>query len=264
MWVAIAATLCSSSALAQKVELPKAGSFGTEVQFNPFDQNGEQFKLDGLKLRYFISNKDALRLKIGLGINSSENAGQITEPNDKDAANYDFQKALYNYACDNQSDKSKSGSFSLDLGYERHFYQKGRLDLYAGAQIGIGFGWANRNEITPMYKIKDGATDLNLASSYTFYTEEKETTGGNDAYFAVGASVFTGLDFYVYKGLYIGTELGLYINHKSFKDTEITEIDNNPSATTKNAKVTTTKTNLNNNTSVKFNVEPTIRLGWTF
>lgn len=76
------------------------------------------------------------------------------------------------------------------------------------------------------------------------------------------AAVFTGLDFYVYKGLYIGTELGLGLK------------------TSKTGKIKTTRetrfegrteiTNIQDNnirlsqTTFGFFIEPTLRLGWTF
>ena len=52
----IVIAMCSISAFSQNG--PVKGSFGTEVQFNPFDQNGEMFKLDGLKFRYFLTDKE--------------------------------------------------------------------------------------------------------------------------------------------------------------------------------------------------------------
>ena len=44
------AALCIAANLSAQNK-PGKGSFGTEVQFNPFDQNGETFKLDGLTLQ---------------------------------------------------------------------------------------------------------------------------------------------------------------------------------------------------------------------
>ena len=64
------AALCIAANLSAQNK-PGKGSFGTEVQFNPFDQNGETFKLDGLKFRYFVTDKDAIRLKLGFNLDHS-------------------------------------------------------------------------------------------------------------------------------------------------------------------------------------------------
>lgn len=211
---------------------PGKGSFGTEVQFNPFDQNGKTFQLDGLKFRYFLTDNDALRLKVGFGFDSEK-----YKPDDGED---DFVKG-------------KAADLSVDLGYERHFNVAKRLDLYVGAQIGIYKHFASAKS--------EWTEDNGNGQMETIETEYKNYIPGegNDdysdrAYFGVAASVFTGLDFYIYKGLYIGTELGLYIkSHKTNK------------AELKVSGMETQEMNDSERyTSCKFDIEPTLRLGWTF
>lgn len=261
MVVAAVATLCSSSAFAQNVNLPEEGTFSTEVQFNPFGNEFDQFKLDEykLKLRYFLTDKDALRLSVGLNFNKKNSPAILTEPKGDDVK--PFEQDLYDYQNANSEDVTKTGGFSLDLGYERHFLKSGRIDLYAGAQIGIGLTWEKTNKVDcETYQQPD--FDPDKSSTYSFYTKETETNKGG--YFAFNAGVFTGIDFYIYKGLYVGTELGLNLNNKAYKDSETTITDNNPDVAAKDRVDTTKNTNNQSEFNLKFYVEPAIRLGWTF
>lgn len=217
------ATLFAGSAFAQ--EGPSKGDFGTEISFNPFDQNGNTFKLDALKLRYFVTDKDAVRLSLGFGIS-------------KETVKPDEEKDAFT--------NTTKGDFSLDLGYERHFGVAKRLDLYVGGEIGFLTHFASgRGEFV--------INEETVKEEYTNIT----TKDGDRAYSAFTAGIFTGLDFYVYKGLYVGAELGLYLNtgktamakyKVSYADHEdITKLNR-----------TVTRTNC------EFGVTPTVRLGWTF
>lgn len=96
---------------------PAAGEFSVEVQFNPFSNDFGTFKLDQLKGRYFFSDKDAVRFGIGFGF---DNVKTTPDPDNNDEI----------------WSKGKLGTFSIDLGYERHFFNYKRIDLYAGAGLG--------------------------------------------------------------------------------------------------------------------------------
>ena len=230
--VAAVLAMFSANVSAQNVELPKAGSFGTEVQFNPFDQNGHNFSLDALKFRYFITDNDALRLSVGL-----QSSSKKTKEDDSD----DFSK-------------NRTGKFSIDLGYERHWNVAKRLDLYAGAEIGIYKNFASAKSERSSDTDGDGVDDVTITTEYKNMTGDPTDTNTKRANFGVAASVFTGLDFYVYKGLYIGTELGLIITSDKTCEGEI-KVTNQDTQKVKSSV---------RNTNVKFDIEPTIRLGWTF
>ena len=98
---------------------PEDGKFSTELSFNPFDQNGHTFELEALRVRYFITKKHAVRLGLGFGL-TKDNAEESNVNGTKE-----------------KESESKAGHFSLDLGYEYHFLQRGRFDLFAGASLGI-------------------------------------------------------------------------------------------------------------------------------
>lgn len=246
MLVAAFAAMCSSSAFAQNVNLPAAGTISTEVQFNPFGQDNNHFSIEGLKVRYFLTDVDAVRLTLGLNMSSNNNTPTVTSASTASTEQVKWD----NYQKDNLENKTNSGNFSLDLGYERHLLKSGRLDLYAGAQLGVEFAWSK-------------TTDVQCGTDYQdeFWTIETETKNKN-AYFAFGAKVFTGIDFYLYKGLYVGTELGLSFNNKSYKDIETDVTDNTPKADPRS--YSTTEYNKKGNTDLGFYVEPSLRLGWTF
>lgn len=72
--------------------------------------------MDALKLRYFITDHDAVRLSLGFG---------ITKETIKDDDTVD------DYV------NTTKGDFSIDLGYERHFKIANRLSLYAGGEVGF-------------------------------------------------------------------------------------------------------------------------------
>ncbi|MFR7878606.1 MAG: hypothetical protein ACLU4J_20655 [Butyricimonas paravirosa] len=60
LFILVVVLIVSNNVSAQ--QKPKKGSFGTEIQSNPFDQDGKTFQLDGLKFRYFICR--VIRLKL--------------------------------------------------------------------------------------------------------------------------------------------------------------------------------------------------------
>jgi len=92
--------------------IPEKGNFGVEIGLNPFTENGGFNLLDnGIKLRYFISNHDALRL--GLGFNLASVEGRTAT-----------------------SLNSGHSHYSLNLGYERYWGVSDRTGLYFGAQAG--------------------------------------------------------------------------------------------------------------------------------
>ncbi len=247
---------------------PKKGSFGTEVQFNPFDQDGKTFQLDGLKFRYFISDKDAIRLKFG--INSMND--KFT---DSDSDENEDTKIKTSY---NNEYKYTTGDFSLDLGYERHFDIAKRLNAYVGGSIGFKKHFASTKIEAYNEKI-DGSTTTSTKFSGEIkngailpssnnddnWNEENLLKGVNDyATSGVKFAIFTGLDFYVYKGLYVGTEFGLSLATVSSKKAKYTG-----KLTEKGQETTITEydgkmTEKFRQTDIKTYIEPVLRLGWTF
>lgn len=214
------ALVCGLSATAQKVYKPKANTFGIEVQMNPFDQDGKTFQLDGLKMRYFVTDKDAVRLKLGFSV-------------DKEKYTPDTDEDPYRYTT--------SGNVSIAVAYERHFDLAPRLSAYVGGEVGIDREFA---------KAKNFTDDDN-------WTKYSNYDGTNRGRFGFQINAITGLDFYVYKGLYIGTELGLGVSSYKTLEAKTTTCVANVETEVKTKDST-------RNTTAKFEIEPVLRLGWNF
>lgn len=283
---------------------PKKGDIATEIGFTPFNtDDGKSFKLnEGMfKVRYFLTDKDALRLKLGVKIdNSSTTTTEGETPVD-----------LTNQTVWNSTTEinNKNTEFSFMLGYERHLAVSGRFDVYVGAEFG--------------YKINKYSGDLTYNKSETQYDGDKklvsttqksltvestdcQITGSsqvgnnlvintaNKSNNAFVGGIFAGADFYVYKNLYLGVELGIsfesgkspnsyydynwsyqkwnsdgnetyskYVNFSGETGTTTTTETqgNTTTSVTANNGVVQTETTT---TKLKFYVEPAIRLGWRF
>ena len=77
------------------------GDITTEVQVNPFGNDYDMFKISGLQGRYFFSDDTAIRLGLGLEVNSNK-----TTPSEDN-------KDVWS--------KGATGMFSINLGLEKHF-----------------------------------------------------------------------------------------------------------------------------------------------
>lgn len=283
--------VCAGVTTATAQELPEKGSIVTEIGFTPFKSSGETFKLNDamLKFRYFVTDKDVVRLKLGVGIdnNTTDNA-TFTHP--QDLSGYNVQ------VVDNsKKTTNKKSDIQIMLGYERHFAPTGRFDVYAGAEI--GFEWNNRSGSVEENGLTTGYSNSKLdytvqSARNTDYTDM--TPDGELSSHAFKGGVFAGLDFYIYKGLYIGTELGIsFTSGKSpngYYSYNYSSVETNSSGVVTYERnvsysgdtgLTTTNTTINNNTTttisaqqasttersatkLKLYVEPAIRLGWKF
>ncbi len=136
-------------------------------------------------------------------------------------------------------DASSDGKFGVNLGYEYHFKSYERVDLFAGAQVGFATAWGKTKQQTYNNAGEpNGTVDVKAA--------------GLPREFSVG--VFTGVNYYFYKKLYVGAEVQLGYAHTSYSKGQSYDgekvIDNKEAAPGKN--------------KIGFNVLPAFRLGWTF
>ena len=217
----ILAAMMTATVAANAQYTPEAGKISTEVQFNPFGQSYNQFKIDGVKFRYFIAENQAVRLNLNFGLDKGS----------KGEAKKDDGKSKVT---------NSETTFGIGLGYEYHFAQNERISAYAGA--GLSFE-------TVSTKIKsEGYSEYEIKNLY----EENGKYYAN-GYNEFGVKVFTGVDFYVYKGLYVGTELGFAFNNFKYKKGSVKVGDN---STDYDAQY--------KETTLGFYIEPSVRLGWTF
>lgn len=212
---AIVILTAALSANAQESFVPHKGNVSTEISFSPFNLEGNTFKMTSLNLRGFVSDKDALTFELGLGGTKTKSMP------DKDLTYYT---------------REHEGQFGLSVGYQRHFYQYKRLDLYAGGRVAYAHVFA---------------AEKKHYSDREWYWNNEGTGNG------FGAAVITGIDFYVYHKLYIGAEIGL-----GFTDVVASNVTEKYCF---NGKVNSRKTNQGGYTfSGGFECTSSLRLGWTF
>ncbi len=223
--MALVAGICAN---AQESFAPEKGDFSTEVQFNPFNSGDYTFKLDALKFRYFVSDNDALLLDFGINGKNQKNV-----PDTEHSGNYS---------------SGYHGDFKLNIGYERHFYNYKRLDLYAGAKLGLAHNFAGSKEHAERDNYEYTKQHFGKYGDYV------KATGFN-------FGIFTGLDFYVYKGLFVGVELGFTMTDMfpGNVKTEVTTITNG----IKDVQTTESKLGGHDFTFTT-SVQPLVRLGWKF
>ena len=274
---------------------PQKGDFATEIGFAPFHSkgnDGKTFKLnEGMfKVRYFLTDKDALRLKLGVGIDNSSNTKTENSTVPENIANQPIWNSITEY-------NDKLTKFSFAIGYERHLFVSGRFDVYAGAEFGYQMtsasGDKSVNKFTTQYD-----EDKNIASTTAqidnYEYTDKQAEGKEVSSHSFVGGVFAGLDFYVYKGLYLGAELGISFKsgktpnyYESYNTSEVTKNKSGVETYSKyvtysgdtgnrvetkydgqKTTTTTTQTQISSNekttTKLEFYVEPVIRLGWRF
>ena len=152
---------------------PQKNDISAEVYFNPFKSgNSPIFSLNddyAFKVRWMLTNKDALRFKVGLCIDNEKRTDEYE--GDKDYANL----AGCNYRRGTTETKNKYTSLSINVGYERHFPVSQRIDLYAGGEVGYRIESCS-GEWTDTYReeIYDANGDLSQYYEVSDFREYKK------------------------------------------------------------------------------------------
>lgn len=217
------AVLVLTSVNAQEKYKPEAMTFSTELNYSPGGASDGGFTLPeyGAKVRLHLNEKMAVRLSLDLNTATDKVTTFYNDANQKEQETHN---------------KTTQTVFSIMPGFEYHFTKYERISPYVGGEIGL---------LASSLKNK---TDNTENDNYT------ETTRPG---FGFGINVFTGVDVYLCKGLYLGFELGL--GYRS--------IDTKRGKTTT---VTGTTTNENKGTTADllsvfgFHASPSLRVGWCF
>ena len=169
----------------------QSGNRNFELQISPFADN--PISMNEFKFRYFNSPNSAFRIS---GNISQSSSSSIT------------QQAID--SLDQLELKEKSSSFSLRLspGYEHHFAGTNRFSPYIGGGIDLGF---SRTSLKSDFQVLD-------ESFYVRYVNGQAGGEGptQKEYVSIGANAFAGFDYYITKGIYLGTELGLGLTHYNY------------------------------------------------
>lgn len=209
----------------------KAGSVSLEVQFLP--ANNVPIQLDYLRARYFLSDNMAVR--VGLFLNNEtfkdENTNTATPP------------VTMSY-------KASFFQFGLMPGIEMHFPVGDRLSPYIGGELGFFMNSSKSELLNPGYINGNSIS----TAGYWFHDDMNEDYFSKSS-FRIG--LVTGIDFYIYRGLFLGVELGLGFESGSLKD-QSTTVVTGTTTTTEDEKFNFSESNFGLNTV------NAIRLGWKF
>jgi len=278
------------SVLAQAQYKPEKGNFTTELQFSLFNINAKvdyydetaefstgPFTMAGLRFRYFFSEKLALRATLGFDFNHNK----VEKNLDDVRESYYFKDEI----TGEYTAKNRYSTFSIAPGLEYHFGNWERMSLYAGGELLFGVR-------TSKSTIEENADIMRYERDYwdyEYYFREKihsersiETKNCASAYLCddwgcgyrytqnapmfVGLNVLFGMDFYLYKGLYMGAEFGLGYTYQTYlkgsvKATETTTYNGGiPEKISEELKLEDDISS--GNFSVRYN--PMIRFGWRF
>lgn len=203
--------LAGSIAFAQK---PSAGNKTAEVNLN-FQTGTSAVNYDlpaELRLRYFLSDNSAVRVRFGLG--SATDKSSV-----KSAAGTEATI----------EDKSGLG-LTLTPGYEMHFEGTEKLSPYAGAQLGIALGGKATTTVTNAASANPTPGSVIDGASY------KRESGSS---LGISLGLMMGADYYIADGVFIGAEfgLGLFQMNSTKEGTTTSKL----SSTATEQKTTTTK-----------------------
>ncbi|MEQ8926623.1 MAG: hypothetical protein RLO81_12460 [Fulvivirga sp.] len=164
-----------------------SGEKTLELQFVPFGDN--PIDINGIRARWFKENGKVFRLNLFLGIQSDTN---ITQQEDSDL---DLEELR---------DKDFSLTIGVKPGMEKHLKGTERLSPY--------FGWeGDLTYRTTSFKSEaQNGTDVN----YTKFINQ-------DGFIRLGFNAIAGLDVYITKKLYLGTEFGLGASWTKLLNTKV-------------------------------------------
>ena len=269
--VGLALTSLTASAQ-EEVGLP-AGLFTLEWKFNPFDYESKPVKVAQLNGRMFLNDNSALRLGVGAGFD--RNTDEDSDYGIEGTSTVQSSSKVVNDAL----------TLRFSLGYEYHFANTGRLDFYGGLDAGyLGRFYSATKEISQtLTQVETTSSIVTLNYENTEYNK-RSSDGDKLNENGIFGTIFTGIDYYIYKKLYIGAELGITFNTGKKKNGNYTEVSGykqtigstvvdervkkyssdtgitiNYDGTTTQGLVSETK-----GTYTKVYIEPAIRIGWMF
>ena len=243
---------------AQKSKEGNVGNLAFELQINPLNINTDMFSVDALTGRYTLRNGDNLRVELTFGMAFDNGRANLTIPNrDNYPSIADYESALetYNYALKSY-DKTCQGHFGINLGYEHFFNKSERLRPYVGAQVGLTKNFVSQH--TMRYSQSYSGTNW-------YWVEQiyKNCDANNNvAALLISIGAFTGVDFYIYEGLYIGAELKANAAWASTLNFSMKRKTNSNNVTDK--EVLLEYDGRNGMIQIDYSVTPMLRLGWRF
>jgi len=276
------------ASVAQAQYKPEKGNFTTELQFSLFNINAKfddygdvtdfstgPFTMPGLRFRYFTSEKWAIRATLGFNVDHDK----VVQKSDDSWESYYWKEVMTR----EYTAKNRYTTFSIAPGLEYHFGNWERMSLYAGGEL--FFGITTSKSTVEMEQTKtffdsdyDGSDwSHKIKTEASAETKNCRSCYGwgcdgfvQDAPMSFGLNALFGMDFYIYKGLYMGAEFGLGYTYQTYlkgsykEDYKITTMikGTDPDIIKDSYEETLDDKITSGNFSVRYN--PMIRLGWRF
>jgi len=255
-------------------------SFSAKIDYDDetFNYSTGPFSMPGLRLRCALTEKLLLRTTVGLDFGHNTIKKNL---DDSLRWYYPYDPYPLIVITGTSTDKNKYTEYSIALGLEYHLGNWERISVYLGGELFFG------------QRITNGTAELDQRAEYFSYNwaDElvqvmvRETTNslttknckvdGSDyiqnGMMSFGINLVTGMDFFIYKGLYVGAELGLGYGYASFlkgsaKGTSKmrTHISSPPDETIFEDNINKKLDDKINSGNLSFRCNPMIRLGWRF
>lgn len=213
-------TAINGSAQTTDQSFKATSGFTTDVNFSPFQS---PIALDFLNARWFFKPGYALRFGLEADVMNTKNDNNLQ-------------------GQDRLIEKRATSSLGVHPGIERHFSGTNRLSPYVGAELSYtvnSLKYTVESETEELYRIEGaiyGYSDLD-----------------GRAYNSLGVGLFTGVDFYIARNLYMGAEFGYGLDYRMYGKVERFEDGN-----------TTTLAGETSKLDLGSNVRSSIKLGWRF
>lgn len=198
--------------------------WSTDVNFNLFGNNYNNFKMTELNLRRYLDDCTALRLSVGFGMDNTKKLSN----NDNEDPNLDYNKT-YSISHSETKTTSSQKSFNIGIGYERHADIFDKVDVFYGAELGYSGMFYTAKTQTDSKSVNQYVYTSSYSRTETTRTYEKKyfksDDSGNMNSNGFYATAFAGVDVFIYKNIYLGTELGLKYDNSHSKNGYYTEND---------------------------------------
>ena len=285
----------STAVVAQTEYKFQKGNLATELQLSLFSTKAQlhyeeddedewvnysaagPISMPGLRLRYALNDNLVLRATFELDMGHASHKQTF---NNDTSYHHDY---FYEMRVSNgkSTNKSRYTQFAIRPGIEYHFGNWERMSVYVGGEavFGIRTTQSNNNaDITANAYERDWYGDWEFSYQIQTVSSFKAKNSVQDwrsnyhqngvMFFGINAVI--GMDFYVYKGLYLGAELGLgYVHTTALKGSvngtsKIKWTDEDGDADFIENKVDIKLEDKINGGNLSFRCNPMIRFGWKF
>ena len=268
LFIVLGLALASMTASAQEEEvegLPD-GMLAVEWSYNPIKYDAKPFTLAEIKARLLLNEKSAIRLSVGFGWDNNKDENTFTNPSEKSVTN--------------STTKNSAMTVKAGLGYEYHFANIGKMDFYGGLEGGyLGRFFSATKESTSTKTVVSGSTTTITVDEDNSDYKKRNADGDKQNETGFYGTLFAGFDYYVYKNLYIGAELGVTFNMGKQKGGNYTQMTTQRvNGVLMNSTYYSSETGITQSgnissygpidettsTYTRVNIEPAIRIGWLF